>query len=475
MGKFLLYFHLFIIAVLFVPLRGGCQSEKIEISKKSTVFQNKRNNSFLVFDDSTYYYEFKISKAKWIKRAYTFQSDISFNNFKNLYTPIASDDGSIYFVDKGIGEVYKLMHDTLKRIDQSFHHQNQYYGSLFTYNNVIYCFGGYGLFTFKNIFTYFDENLGEWFPMELPIKSTKPDPRSHCHFQLSGDKFILFGGMQSAYEETKKFDDVWEFNFTNKKWKNLGKINRQLRPIVFQENPCNLFQGLPKNNIKLYDLNLQKNEFKLYKSIFFSNYQQILKDTSSNNICIVFSTREDYSQVFVLSNEKALSTKVSSGVIYTENTTSKKNNLLIVILACVLIVLFSVFFIYYKKKRTNLKLKNVKFFHKKNGLYYFQNQLLEENFELLEIMLLKKFFEQPEQILELSLTLGIFEFDEASQETAKKRRENNLKSICEKIAQKSDLAQKDIFIETRNPIDKRIKLLQLHPSLVDSSINEISG
>lgn len=475
MVKFFLYIHLIIIVVLFIPSRGICQSEKIKISKESTVFQNKRNNSFIVFDDSTYYYEYKISKAKWRKRAYTFKSDISFNIFKNLYSPIASDDGSIYFVDKGIGEVYKLIDDTLKRIDQSFHHQNQYYGCLFTYNNVIYCFGGYGLFTFKNIFTYFDENLGEWFPLELPLKSIKPDPRSHCHFQLTGDKFILFGGMQSAFEETKKFDDVWEFNFTKKKWKNLGKINRQLRPIVFQENPSNLLQDLPKNNIKLYDLNLDRNEFKIYKSIFFSNYHQILKDTTLNNSCIVFSTRDDLSHVFVLSNEKALSTKVSSGVIYTKNAKSKTNSLSFFVQCFLLFAFVGIVLFYFKKKRIRLKRNESKFFHKKNGLYYFQDQVLEDNFELLEIKLLKKFLDQPEQILELSLTLGIFEFDEASQETAKKRRENNFKSICEKIAQKSDLAQKDIFIETRNPIDKRIKLLKLHPSLVDSSINEISG
>ena len=474
MIKFFLYFHLFIFAALISPSNGICQNEKIEISKKSTVFQNKRNNSFLVFDDSSYYYEFKVSSAKWAKKAYTFRSAISFDNFKNLYTPIASDNGSIYFVDKGIGEVYKLIDDTLKRIDQSFHHQNQYNGCLFTYKNVIYCFGGYGLFTFKNIFTYFDENLGEWFPLELPLKSAKPDPRSHSLFQLSGDRFILFGGMQSAFEETKTYEDVWEFNFTQKKWKNLGKINQQLNPIVSQENSTNLLHSLPRNNTKLYDLNLHKNEFKIYKSIFFSNYHQILKDTTLNTICLVFSTREDSSHVFVLSNENALSTKVLKGAIYLENTTSNTYYLLFLILACILVVLFSIFFIYYKKNRTKPDLNQVKFFHKENGLYYFQNKLLEENFELLEIMLLKKFLEQPAQILELSLTLGIFEFDEASQETAKKRRENNLKSICEKIAQKSDLSQKDIFIETRNPIDRRIKLLKLHPSLIDSSINEIS-
>jgi hypothetical protein len=280
--------------------------------------------------------------------------------------------------------------------------------------------------------------------------------------------------MQSAYEETKKFEDVWEFNFTQKKWKNLGKINQQLNPIVSQENSTNLLHSLPRNNTKLYDLNLHKNEFKIYKSIFFSNYHQILKDTTLNTICLVFSTREDSSHVFVLSNENALSTKVLKGAIYLENTTSNTYYLLFLILACILVVLFSIFFIYYKKNRTKPDLNQVKFFHKENGLYYFQNKLLEENFELLEIMLLKKFLEQPAQILELSLTLGIFEFDEASQETAKKRRENNLKSICEKIAQKSDLSQKDIFIETRNPIDRRIKLLKLHPSLIDSSINEIS-
>jgi hypothetical protein len=172
-----------------------------------------------------------------------------------------------------------------------------------------------------------------------------------------------------------------------------------------------------------------------------------------------------------LAKDKALSPKVSSGVIYTENTKSKTNSLFFFMQSFLLFILIGIVLFYFKKKTTRLKSNESKFFHKINGLYYFQNQLLEENFDLLEIMLLKKFLDQPAQILELSLTLGIFEFDEASQETAKKRRENNFKSICEKIAQKSALSPKDIFIETRNPIDKRIKLFKLHPSLVDSSID----
>jgi hypothetical protein len=140
--------------------------------------------------------------------------------------PICTENGSYYFIDVGIGNVYKLVNDTLKRIDKYFHHNNQFGGTIFTYKNRIYCFGGQGPFTFKNMITSFDENMQEWFSVDYAAEQLLPKSRANCISQINeNDLYIAKGQNVTAEHPSKKsLQDVWCFNLVTKKWKNLGQI-----------------------------------------------------------------------------------------------------------------------------------------------------------------------------------------------------------------------------------------------------------
>ncbi len=132
------------------------QSESLTVSKTALYLLNKKTNSFLVIDDSTAYFTLKASAKKWQRHPVTFiGTNTNFQQFKELFQPISYSNGRVLFIYKGVGEVYELKNDTIRRIDRSFRHENQFNNSLFEHQNTVYAFGGYGLFTFKNIITYF--------------------------------------------------------------------------------------------------------------------------------------------------------------------------------------------------------------------------------------------------------------------------------------------------------------------------------
>lgn len=56
-----------------------------------------------------------------------------------------------YLVHVGSGPVLEYRNDSIVRIDNSFLHKNQYDASPFIYKEQICLFGGYGMFTDKNI------------------------------------------------------------------------------------------------------------------------------------------------------------------------------------------------------------------------------------------------------------------------------------------------------------------------------------
>ena len=165
-------FCLFLLIFFSFLNKANCfgQSQELQNIHSQRIFLNKKENSFLLFDDSTYYFEYKIAKKKWEKHPYIFQGECSFTEFQKVFIPLSMENGEIYFVYRGVGEVYGLKNDTLKRIDKSFRHENQFSGNLFTHKNKIFCFGGYGLFTTKNFISYFNVKFKEWMVDDIPFK-----------------------------------------------------------------------------------------------------------------------------------------------------------------------------------------------------------------------------------------------------------------------------------------------------------------
>ena len=123
--------------------------------------------------------------------------------------------------------VYESINDTLKRIDNSFDHKMSFGSHVFKKNDTIFKFGGYGFWSTRNFFNYFNEKTKEW--EFYPTKGTLLAPGLYDHkgilidedyFVTNGKIMNLFDGF--SFEENK---EIWKFNFLTKKWTNLGVSN----------------------------------------------------------------------------------------------------------------------------------------------------------------------------------------------------------------------------------------------------------
>ena len=89
----------------------------------------------------------------------------------------------------------------------------------FVYKDEIYFFGGYGLFTTKNILTKFDFNLKEWILVDLSNENNSPYLTDAYSIKLN-DNFYVFGGYKSVNSQIiDNKDYVYCLDLKNYSWK----------------------------------------------------------------------------------------------------------------------------------------------------------------------------------------------------------------------------------------------------------------
>jgi hypothetical protein len=161
--------------LLLFPFLSNAQNEYSTRELFPFVFYNYQRNCFTIIDDSTGCHEYNPTKNTWETRKLKMVINEPFSKFLENFVVLNEKNSEIFFVDRGCGQVYILKNDSIYRHDHSFHHQNQYGGLFFIYNNEPHIFGGYGLFTYKNIITRYDLEDREWYHYE--VKGDSPKPR----------------------------------------------------------------------------------------------------------------------------------------------------------------------------------------------------------------------------------------------------------------------------------------------------------
>ena len=116
----------------------------------SLFIEAKTQKTIVFVNDSLFY---KNGKRFQLKTAY-------FPGKLNEY--LALNIGKkTFLVHSGCGPVLEFRNDSIVRVDNSYLHNSQFGTTPFVYNNQIHYFGGYGLFTYKNIITRYDFKNGE--------------------------------------------------------------------------------------------------------------------------------------------------------------------------------------------------------------------------------------------------------------------------------------------------------------------------
>ena len=118
-----------------------------------------------------------------------------------------------FLAHEGCGPVLEYRNDSIVRIDNSFLHRSQNEAAKFVYNNEIYFFGGYGLFTFKNILTKFDLTSKEW--VLIKTNGVSPSPMYNYIYKVINNKLILFEGENHDHKNINK---VYVLNFNTLTW-----------------------------------------------------------------------------------------------------------------------------------------------------------------------------------------------------------------------------------------------------------------
>ena len=192
----------------------------------------KTANHFVLYSSNTFYfstYDGILEDSFYASEEILNTIDINSVelSFSEKYKLVYSNFKNHKIVSVGGGHVYEVINDTLTRIDFSFNHKMTNRSAVFQRNDTIFKFGGYGFWSSRNFFTYFDPSSKEW--EFYPSKSKLHPPPIHgFNHQLIDDDFFIINGYSPDINEGTMYDElseIWKFNFDKKKWFNLGVSN----------------------------------------------------------------------------------------------------------------------------------------------------------------------------------------------------------------------------------------------------------
>jgi hypothetical protein len=181
-------------------------------------------NTFSIYSyDGTFKKSFFVSD-ELIKDLKPNSAEISFSKRFKVFN---KNSDNIKIVSVGGGHVFSVDNDTLKREDFSFNHKMSFDSAVFVKNDTIYKFGGYGFWSSRNFFTYFDNSSKEW---EFLSSNSMllPPPIHNFNHKLLDEEFIITNGYSPNVNTGTKnqiVSDIWKYNFTDRKWDNLGVSN----------------------------------------------------------------------------------------------------------------------------------------------------------------------------------------------------------------------------------------------------------
>jgi hypothetical protein len=461
--------HLFLFSLITLShIFLHAQSESLTVSKTSLYLLNKKTNSFLIIDDSTAYFTLRASAKKWQRHPFTFiGSNTSFQQFKELFQPISYSNGRVLFIYKGVGEVYELKNDTIQRIDRSFKHENQFHNSLFEFQNTIFAFGGYGLFTFKNIITYFNNTNREWYEL---ITSKKPPVRKAQFYQLYQDRLFIFGGGMLDSGNVVHYNDCWEFSFTTNRWRKLGQMNSSFFSNLLgngadvPDKPLDIIVSFP--DIWLVDI--FHNQLTHYKNQLTPAIREAYFDQSKQRVLLV--KQQNAALSFQVSTSKQLFRDKLDVTPFYDASKQSQPAVSVYLIAVTLFFLLGgiiLFFFRFKKKKQEVVYEpEVKKIRLHNNQLFIGERMINNDLTLLEFRILMKFIENKNEPIDIIALNELFEDETTSLAAQKKRRETTLKSLREKLAFILNVSQENVFLESRDKADKRIKMFLINPDIL---------
>jgi len=429
-----------IALLLFIVTGASGQIFRVELKQKTNLmFVDVPKNSLIIFDDSVQYTRIDLTTGK--KEAFPYHRDPFdiFSEFARGYKIITDKQNHIYFVDVGCGHVYKWQHDSIIRIDHSFHHKNQFNGDIFMHDGHPYIFGGYGYFLYKNMTTSYNFTSKEWYKVTTIGKTPRGDLNRYTTKLNDKLNIILF---EPNFNCAAK--DVFSFDLKQLRWSRLGVLNLKIR----WSNLCNKTEPSPFLVFKGHFYYLDYNKNKIYKYRYPGNHQNYNIIEVENKI-IAFSTSPNSSgyEIMVYNKLDFFKNKVETRALLVPETTPFNYSILIGICAVIggIMIIFSIIPL---RKKAEAEPKELKVYA----------------FKKVELELLNFWLTKQDLKIEMNEINDFVGQDNPSIDTLKKRRETLLKGLKQALEFyfKDELQEEKVISEFHHPQDSRMKILMLH-------------
>lgn len=435
-------------------------SQKPKIIEDCLLFRDvKTNRTILIVEDSIL---IDVIKQKQFRLKHTSYPGklIHYKNF-NI-------KDKTYLVHDGCGPVLEYRNDSIVRIDKSSLHQNQCAAVSFVYNNEIYFFGGYGLFTFKNILTKFDFKTKEWYSIQT-FGDEIPSPRSAALGILIKENLYVFGGNEENPDDFHGFKKcsniIWKLHLPTKKWKKIGEYQDKLSfnnlLSINVKNKILCFDGNTNSNI--FEIDLLQNSIKKYKPTLFLKILQINYNLEKDELGLINNQYSNLTHNYLsikLNDFKGKLIDNKPFVTFGYNL-SLYLNLIIILLSLLILAFFGIKF---KNKLQHFK---GLVFDKKNNSFYYKGKQIKV-FEETEIRILIYLIENSSRFISLNELNKLFENNLLVENfaTTIKRRENSVNGLFLKLTLITGINENEFLISRKNPEDKRIREVKINPAFL---------
>ena len=390
--------------------------------------------------------------------------------------------GRLYQIQKQVGGKYELI-----RLDSTFHTGSNFGSINFFYKDTLFKLGGMGFWKIKNYFTFYSTKTHEWelFSSKKGIPVYQSPDKGILFYtdQLNG-KFYLSNSINQmdfpASLNTSFSDTCRVFDFKERNWENLGKLDPFVKEIIQKSvelkttfGPYLVFHA----DLEMYWLNFSTNQFgildknkqaefkekwlKLYKGVPEHNYQFVMGDQFyliriENNGDLQYESMELNSKNFIDPNAQPIYSNSFFISLLKKIEPGKPiiGNVFIVLLVILLFYLYNKKF---KKNKTPLEVQSILYKNFYSALTVIEKELIQAIYEL-------QTKNEQISIKAINKIIGVQQKDILTQ--------NKIRSdYFLRINQKFKLATRAsalLIVKQREETDKRIYNYNINPVFIDS-------
>lgn len=450
--------------VLFIAITT-CQAQlKIGHSTENLLFKEaKSGQAILIVKDSLLYKGNPLQLSQF--------SHTPYPSILKDYMPF-SIQNKTYLVYRGCGAVLEWRNDSIVRVDNSFLHRNQFFASTFTYSNKIYFFGGYGLFTYKNILTKYNPKTKEW--EEEETFGTPPSPRRLAFSQIINNDLYLFGGYEkddANFSQNKAVAPIiWKLHLPTMTWSQAGNFSSALN-ISTKDGIASSFTIKEKLYLiplieysYVYEIDLKNNTITTFKGKAKS-VEQSFYDNKTNEVVYIYKDGDGVKSLIRTKLQEFLGKSVNKQNFILPWYQNLNEFSIIFILLSLLVLLIGINY-FHKKRKSFVPFNGVIYYTNKEMFYYKGKHI--DTLQEVEFRILNYLVTNRHRFISLHEMNHLYENEVLKDNftTVVKRREVAFASLVAKLKMLTSKSENEILIFQKNPNDKRIKEIKLKESFI---------